>query len=458
MSLSALRKVVSLETDEGRLEAAGADHGRIVHRIPRAVAAPRSVADVRRLLEAAARTQVPVAIRGAGHSMGGQSLTGSGVVLDLKGLNRIGDIEAGAVRVQGGALWRDVVRRVYPQGWLPVVLTGNLDTTVGGTLSTTGGLGASSHVYGSQADNVLRLEVVLGDGRLVRCSPEENRAVFDCARCGLGQFAAITEAHVRLRRAPRNVRVFFLVYDDLDTLAEDQEALLRDGRVPYVEAWYVAEDAKTLRSAAMARPSGECFVMRLAVEFDDGSDPGGLPEGLVRRRPVHVMDCSMLAFSDQLGRQSSVWDAVAGLQFARPWMTVLLPWRNVTAHFAAILEDLPVELRSGQQKPIRLKPLRNAVLGSPLFMLPDGEFSLEFALMPAVPPDALPRVLPAIAKAYRRLNDLGGKAGLLGWIDYDHEQWKAHFADQWPRMLEWKAQCDPHGILDGEFVRHARAK
>lgn len=40
-----------------------------------------------------------------------------------------------------------------------MVLTNNLDTTVGGTLST-GGVGQSSHLYGTQANNVDELEAV----------------------------------------------------------------------------------------------------------------------------------------------------------------------------------------------------------------------------------------------------------------------------------------------------------
>ena len=115
---------------------------------------------------------------------------------------------------RAGARWRDLVQRVYSKGYLPPVLTTHLSVTVGGTLSVAG-LSIASHHYGAQTDNVIELEVVTGDGRLLHCSPELNSTLFDCARCGLGQFGAITEARIRLRRVLPRVRTYAVLYQDV---------------------------------------------------------------------------------------------------------------------------------------------------------------------------------------------------------------------------------------------------
>lgn len=66
----------------------------------------------------------------------------------------------------------------------------------------------------TQVDNVIELEVVTGDGRLLRCSADANSALFDAVRGGLGQFGVITEARIPLRKALPNVRTYTLTYED----------------------------------------------------------------------------------------------------------------------------------------------------------------------------------------------------------------------------------------------------
>ena len=175
-------------------------------------------------------------IQGAGHSQNGQSLSEDGILVDMKGLNKIGDIEDSEIRVQGGVRWRDLVERACDGGYLPPALTTHLTVTVGGTLSV-GGLSISSHLYGSQVDNVTELGVVTGEGRLLRCSVDANSALFDAVRCGLGQFGVITGARIRLRKALPNVRTYGLLYEDVDSLMHDFEMLAREQRFQYLDGW-----------------------------------------------------------------------------------------------------------------------------------------------------------------------------------------------------------------------------
>ena len=171
----ALTALVETRDDEDSRLAASVDSGRIVLRMPRAVAAPRSAQDVVEIVRWANRTGSSLALRGKGHTQAGQSLTCGGVQIDMQGLDRVGPVDERrrSLRVQAGATWREVVGCLGRRGWMPMVLTNNLDTTVGGTLST-GGVGLSSHLYGTQANNIDELEAVTGDGRLLRCSATEN--------------------------------------------------------------------------------------------------------------------------------------------------------------------------------------------------------------------------------------------------------------------------------------------
>ena len=184
----ALAARVETRDGEEALRAASVDSGRILVRMPRAVAAPRTARDVAEIVRWANRTGSRVALRGTGHTQAGQSLTGGGVQIDMLGLNRVGPLDEArqTLQVEAGASWREAVGYARRRGWMPMVLTNNLDTTVGGTLST-GGVGQSSHLHGTQANNVDALEAVTGDGRLLRCSATENASLFDATRAGLGQ-------------------------------------------------------------------------------------------------------------------------------------------------------------------------------------------------------------------------------------------------------------------------------
>lgn len=454
VDIAPLRTAVALrESDEGR-EAASTDFGRMVRKLPRAVVTPQSPEDVRRTLDFARHTRCPVAVRGAGHSQAGQSLTDGGILLDLTGLDRIGEIRDGAVRVQAGATWRRLVRHVQARGYLPPVLTTSLDVTVGGTLST-GGLGASSHRYGAQTDNVDELVAVTGDARQLRCSRTENPALFDCVRCGLGQFAVITEARIRLRRALPDVRTFFLAYDDIEALMQDQQQVVSDDRFEYIASTCLPRAMGLERLLARGSPFAERrYVMSLTTEFDGECDSDRALAGLHGGRLLGAEDGSArdVPFGpDRLGPGDR-----ADRRLAHPWIEGILPWRNAGRCVAEVLAGLPSALPTDTA--VLLWAARRDRFGAPMLALPAGELLMGFAILPAVKPAALPRLLPGLEAAGRRLTTMGGKRYLSGWIDYDHEQWRAHFGDLWPRVVDCKAAFDPRGILDSGFIRYRPAQ
>src|SRR5439155_21346524 len=141
------------------------------------------------------------------------------ILLDLTSLKAIENLDTAPLTVTcgGGLKWMDLVAATVSQGLIPPVLTNNLGVTVGGTLSVAG-LGVASYRYGAQGDNALELEVVTETGDRVKCSPTENREVFDVARSVLGQFGIITRAKLRLRPCRPMTRTYFLLYDRLPAL------------------------------------------------------------------------------------------------------------------------------------------------------------------------------------------------------------------------------------------------
>ncbi|MUN39161.1 FAD-binding protein [Actinomadura litoris] len=178
------------------------DFGGVVERTPARVVRPGSAEEVAAAVREAAATGLEIVPRGAGHSTYGQSLTG-GVCLDMRGLAGVREVGPDRAVVGAGTTWREVLDATLPHGLTPPVLTDFLDVTVGGTLSS-GGVGGASHLHGTQAANVLALDVVV-DGRPVSCSPTVRPEVFEAVRAGLGAHGVITGATLRLVPAPDRV-------------------------------------------------------------------------------------------------------------------------------------------------------------------------------------------------------------------------------------------------------------
>ena len=451
--LRALAATVETRDDEDARRAGGVDSGRILARMPQAVAFPGSARDVAEIVRWANRTGSPVAPRGKGHTQAGQSLTG-GVQIDMQGLDRVGPVDEArrTLRVQAGATWREVVGHTRPRGWMPMVLTNNLDTTVGGTLST-GGVGQSSHLYGTQANNVDELEAVTGDGRLMRCSATENTSLFDATRAGLGQFSVITEARIRVRRVRPRVRTFRIVYDDLEALLRDQAEILSQRRFHYLRAWCRPRGQRFLDDDDNWSGDGDwSYPMDVSVEFDAEPDAAELLAGLRHRRVAGAVDRDVAEFADL--PEPTPLPAARHRALCAPVTEAWLPWPAAAGCAARLSETFPRALLPSTN--IMLRPL--GIEATPMLMFPRTSPVLGFGLIPYIPATVLQSVLPAVEAAGRLLVAAGGKRYLTGWVRRGHDEWRAHYDGQWTSILRWKEAFDPNGVLDNGFIRYGAAQ
>ena len=130
---------------------------------------PGSVAEVAAILRLANETKTPIVPQGGNTGLvGGQVPHGGEVLLSLRRLNRIREVdatsnamtcEAGVVLAKAQAAAADVDRL------FPLSLGAEGSCTIGGNLSTNAG-GTSALAYGVARDLVLGLEVVLADGQI----------------------------------------------------------------------------------------------------------------------------------------------------------------------------------------------------------------------------------------------------------------------------------------------------
>jgi FAD/FMN-containing dehydrogenase len=134
--------------------------------IPDAVARPTSAAEVVALLESATATATPVTPAGGQSSTTAASITDRGILLSLKGLDRILDLNAaeGTVRVEAGVGIAHLKAAAAAHGFLFACdPTSEEEATIGGAIACNAS-GARSLRYGAIRRHVVGLDVVRANG------------------------------------------------------------------------------------------------------------------------------------------------------------------------------------------------------------------------------------------------------------------------------------------------------
>jgi cytokinin dehydrogenase len=442
------------------------DFGRMADRLPGAVARCRTAQEVAEVIRYCRENALPVVPRGEAHTQSGQATSLGGVLLDTSEMRQILEIDAEALTatVEAGVVWRDLVVQATAQNLVPPVLTNNLGVTISGTLSMAG-LGVASFRYGTQADNALELEVVTGRGEIVTCSREENRELFDLVRCGLGQFAIITRAKIKLRRCAPLVRNYILVYDDLALFMEDSMKIMDPAHPTFHTLGGICSPAPLgFRSIGEGLELGVgvqgfahwVFPMFLTVEFEPGAEPddAALLAGLRYHRHAHTEDVTQLEFCCRMEPMFELWRRSGYWDMAHPWMETVLPWDRAQEYIETVLANLP-PAALGPGGHVLLWPSRTESSEVPLFKYPEGEVVLGWGILGCVPEALLAEGLAKLDLASELSIWYGGKRYLSGYITFDTaEKWAEHFGDDWPRMVAAKKQYDPDGILAPGFIQY----
>lgn len=403
------------------------DFGRMTTKVPDGVARPTSIEDTQNIVCGAARAGIPLAIRGGGHSQGGQCLTDRGIVVDTSLLDRVQPLGPNLVRVGGGARWGAVVDALRGTKRLPPVLTDVADVTVGGTLSA-GGLGTTSHRYGLQIGQVDQIDVVTGTGELVRCSRTREPDLFNAVRGGQGQLGLIAEAWIRLRRAGRRMRKFELRYCDFDRFASDLERIVNEGRFDRLRAEIRIHDRQ--------------IVLDAGFEYDEVFDDSAVLAGLGYEEVLTIRETGEVGYAGMYPR----WAFSRRLH--HPWRDWFLPWESLRTVLGQPWLD-PDTVPRPPQSWIGIYPIRTQEIDAPLLMFPKGELIFAYSILTVLgEAEAATKLAGQLQEVDRELvASLRGKSYLSGGVGYGREEWEQHYGERLETGIRWKKEFDPKRVF-----------
>jgi len=193
--------------------------------IPDLVIRPHSTEQVSSILSIANTYNIPVCPRGAGTGLSGGTVPiNGGIVLDLKNMNRIVELNPRdlTVTVEPGVVTKDLqdevkkLRLFYPPEPGSVAFS-----TIGGNVAECTG-GMTGMKYGVTRDYVLALEIVLPDGSVINAGRKTLKSVagYDLTRFFVGSegtLGVFTKITLKLLPLPAKIGTVMSFFKDIDS-------------------------------------------------------------------------------------------------------------------------------------------------------------------------------------------------------------------------------------------------
>lgn len=410
---------------------------------PDAVVYPESREEVVGVLRFANEHRVPIVPFGQGSSLEAHTLpVRGGISLDLARMDRILEVRPDdfIARVQPGVTHEALNAALVGHGLLFSVDPG-WDASLGG-MAGTNASGTNAVKYGVMRDQVLGLEVVLGDGTVMRTGGMAMKSSAGYDLTGLfvgseGTLGVFTELILRLYPIPEHTVAARAVFSDIEAAGRAAVAMIRTGmRIGRVEL----VDARTVGAVNTYKGTDYAVAPTLFLEFS-GSEASVKDDVEVARETSYSEGCTSFEFEADEAAREKLWEARHDAALA---IRDLYPGKGMMGTDVCVpISDLPGALRHARDA-IASRGIDGTILGH----VGDGNYHAVF------PVDTEDRADKERAEAINaeivdyaleRGGTCTGEHG-IGLGKTGHLQ-KEH-GDSLPFMREIKRIADPNDVMN----------
>ncbi|TYO91544.1 FAD-binding oxidoreductase [Oceanicella actignis] len=416
---------------------------------PDAVAFPETTEEVAAIVRLCAEERCPIVPWGVGTSLEGHALAfEGGLSLDMSRMDRILEVHEADMDavVQPGVTRKRLNEELRATGLFFPVDPG-ADATLGG-MAATRASGTNAVRYGTMRDNVLALEAVLADGRVIRAGTRARKSSsgYDLKNLIVGSegtLAVITELTVRLHGQPEAVSAatcaFETVGGAVNACIETIQSGIPVARIEFLDAASIAAFNDYAGFDLPVRP-------HLFLEFH-GSEAGVAEQAARFGEIADEHGAQGFRWTSDAQERNRLWSARHNAYFAfkaqRPGARALTT--DVCVPISRLAEAIEAAAAD-----IAQSRLSGSILGH----VGDGNFHVAYLLDPDSPED-----LEEARRLTHRMN-LNALA-LGGTVTGEHGVGRgkipymaAEHGEAWQVMAQIKRTLDPLNILNpGKVVQ-----
>ncbi|WP_376695169.1 FAD-binding oxidoreductase [Wenzhouxiangella sp. EGI_FJ10305] len=398
--------------------------------------------------------------------------------LDVTSLNHVIEIdtEAGVAEVEGMTPYVDLVDATLPHGFAPAIVPELKSITVGGAMTGLG-IESSAFRYGLVHHTVHEMDVLVADGRVLTCSPQQHPELFFGFPNSYGSLGYSTRLRVGLIPVKPYVRLEHLSYSDPEQLFAAIRQECSEPTCAYLDGVYFAPGEYVLTKAH--------FVDSLPAGTGT-SDYTWLQQYW---KSLHERQEDYLSIHDYLWRWDTDWfwcSKNLGMQFkpfrflmgrkrlnsityqkimraSHHWPLNMLQYLRPRTESVIQDVDIPIDnaaaFLADFEEQIGIRPVWICP-----FVVPDGRFSLfelrtdthyiNFGFWDMVRSSEPDGHYNAVVEELVAKH--GGKKSLYSRSTYDETRfWQEYDRDTYEAL---KHECDPNGRFPGLFEKAVRQR
>ncbi len=286
--------------------------------LPDVVVFPKRMEEVVQLMTFANKHRIPVVPYGIGSSVEGNPIPSQGgISIDFQQMNKIVEVRPHdlLVRVQPGVTRTQLNKALKKYGLFFSVDPG-ADATLGG-MAATNASGTTSVRYGVMRDQVLDLEVVLADGRVIHTGGLSVKSSSGYHLTGLfvgseGTLGVFTELTLKVYGIPEEIQPVRATFPTIEQAVNAAVSLLTAGipmaRMELVDDASIAQVNRYSQTDYMVKPT-------LFLEFH-GNKAGVQQDLSFAREIAKAEGCYDFQFETDSKAQTQLWEARHNLAFA----------------------------------------------------------------------------------------------------------------------------------------------
>ncbi len=403
-----------------------------IDRRPALIVRCADVADVQQAVAFASGHGLPVAVRGGGHSVAGFSTCDEGVVIDLGLMSKVSvNADARVARAEPGATVADFDRATQKHGLATTL--GVVSTTGIAGLTLGGGIGWLMRKHGLACDNLLSVDLVTADGRLVTASADQNPDLFWALKGGGGNFGIVTSFEYQLHPVGPEV------YGGGVAFTPEHRRAVLDA---YRELTLKAPDELTSYAAMTAAPDGSPVAAIAACFAGDPAEGARLLDPTKAAIGEPLLDgLGPLTYTEQQSRMDEGYPRGE----YHYWRSCFLD--DLTDQVIDVLVDRASDIQAPPALELIVEHLGGAIAaGDGAFAHRDANYDVLIAANWTDPTDqdrcvAWARDTAAALQPHSR----GGYANYEP--DAEGAYARGAYGDRWARLSAVKAQYDPTNVF-----------